>query len=213
MQVVVYAIGSPIVVDVEETCRRLQLTIAGWVHNIEGENFAPPNATVTELDHLTSDLLEHEFTVPLFTPRYRSDAVTQARKRGFLRPALLVDPTAVVASSTTFGPGCYVNTMVNIGAACRIGAFCFINRGATLGHHADISDFVSIGPGAVLAGMVKIGAGAMIGAGAVVLPRIAIGASAVVAAGAVVTQEVAPHTVVVGNPARVVRTVTEDRGA
>jgi hypothetical protein len=116
MPIVIYAIGSPIVADVAETCQRLQLKIAGWVKNIEGENFAPSDAIVTELDQLSSDLLQHEFTVPLFTPSYRVSAVTQARERGLLHPATLIDPTAVVASTTTLGVGCYVNTLANIGA-------------------------------------------------------------------------------------------------
>jgi sugar O-acyltransferase (sialic acid O-acetyltransferase NeuD family) len=213
MPIVIYAIGSPVVVDVAETCQRLQIKIAAWVKNFDGESFAPSDVVVTEADHLSPDLLQHEFIVPLFTPHYRLSAVTQARQHGLLRPATLIDPTAVVASSTTFGPGSYVNTLANIGAAGRIGAFCFINRGATLGHHAEIADFVAIGPSAVLAGMAQIGKGVMIGAGAIVLPRISIGAGAVVSAGAVVTQAVAPHTMVAGNPARVVRAVAEDGNA
>lgn len=205
MPIVVYAIGSPIVADVAETCQRLRIDVAAWVRNFAGESFAPPDANVIETEQLTSDLLQHEFIVPLFTPRYRRAAATQAHEHGFSRPATLVDPTAVVASSTAFGPGSYVNSLANIGAAGCIGAFCLVNRGATVGHHAEIADFVSIGPGATLAGMARIGEGAMIGAGAVVLPRMMIGANAVVAAGAVVTQSVAPHAVVAGNPARLVR--------
>ncbi|HMK71578.1 MAG TPA: acetyltransferase [Xanthobacteraceae bacterium] len=171
------------------------------MRNIEGESFAPLGAKITEAEHLPYDLLQHPFTVPLFTPRYRFAAATEARQRGFSRPATVIDPTAVIASSTALGPGTYVNTSANIGAAGRIGAFCFVNRGATVGHHADIADFVSIGPGATLAGMVKVGEGAVIGAGAIVLPRIAIGANAIVAAGAVVTEPVLPDTMVAGNPA------------
>jgi sugar O-acyltransferase (sialic acid O-acetyltransferase NeuD family) len=205
MPIVVYAIGSPIVPDVAETCRRLHLDVIAWVRNVEGESFAPQDANVIEAERLSSDLLQHDFIVPLFTPRYRHAAVNEAHERGFSRPANLIDPTAVIASSATLGPGSYVNTLANIGGAARVGAFCFVNRGATLGHHADIADFVSIGPGATLAGMTRIGAGAMIGAGAIVLPRISIGRNAIVAAGAVVTQPVAPHTLVAGNPARLVR--------
>jgi sugar O-acyltransferase (sialic acid O-acetyltransferase NeuD family) len=205
MPLVIYAIGSPIVADVVETCARLHLDIIGWVRNVAGESFAPPDATIAEAGHLSPDLLRHEYIVPLFTSRYRVSAVAEARKLGFSQPATLIDPTAVVASSTALGPGSYVNTLANIGAAGRIGDFCFVNRGATIGHHSDIDDFVSIGPGATLAGMARIGTGAMIGAGAVLLPRIVIGENAIVAAGAVVTQPVAPHTVVAGNPARVVR--------
>jgi UDP-2-acetamido-3-amino-2,3-dideoxy-glucuronate N-acetyltransferase len=47
--------------------------------------------------------------------------------------------------------------------------------------------------------------GATVGAGAVVLPGVTIGERAMVGAGAVVTKDVEPDTVVVGNPARVVR--------
>lgn len=46
-----------------------------------------------------------------------------------------------------------------------------------------------------------------IGAGAIVVDGVHIGCGAVVAAGAVVTQDVPPHTVVAGVPARVVRAI------
>ncbi len=44
--------------------------------------------------------------------------------------------------------------------------------------------------------------GATLGAGAVILAGVTVGAYAAVAAGAVVTRDVAPHALVVGNPAR-----------
>jgi maltose O-acetyltransferase len=50
---------------------------------------------------------------------------------------------------------------------------------------------------------------AWIGAGAILLPGVRVGRGAVVAAGAVVTQDVAPHTVVGGVPARFLRTTSE----
>ncbi|MCB1356319.1 MAG: hypothetical protein KDK53_07450 [Maritimibacter sp.] len=48
---------------------------------------------------------------------------------------------------------------------------------------------------------------AWIGAGAIVLPGVTIGTGAVVAAGAVVTRDVAPRSIVAGNPARLLRSV------
>lgn len=52
---------------------------------------------------------------------------------------------------------------------------------------------------------ISIADGVWIGGGALILPGVTVGENAVVGAGAVVTRDVAPNTVVVGNPARVVR--------
>ncbi len=49
-----------------------------------------------------------------------------------------------------------------------------------------------------------------IGAGAIVTDGVRVGRGAVVAAGAVVTEDVPPHTVVAGVPARVVKTISGD---
>jgi phosphonate metabolism protein (transferase hexapeptide repeat family) len=52
---------------------------------------------------------------------------------------------------------------------------------------------------------VDIGHDVWIGHGAIILPGRRIGTGAVVAAGAIVTKDVAPYSIVAGNPARVVR--------
>lgn len=57
---------------------------------------------------------------------------------------------------------------------------------------------------------VRIEDDAWIGAGAFVLRGVTIGKGAIVAAGAVVTKDVAPYTIVAGNPAVVVRELSSD---
>jgi acetyltransferase-like isoleucine patch superfamily enzyme len=52
--------------------------------------------------------------------------------------------------------------------------------------------------------------GARVGGGAVLCPGVEVGEEAFVGAGAVVTRDVPPRTIVVGNPARVLRDVPED---
>lgn len=51
--------------------------------------------------------------------------------------------------------------------------------------------------------------GASIGSGATILSKITIGENAIVGAGSVVTRDVAPNTVVAGNPARLLRYVEQ----
>ena len=48
-----------------------------------------------------------------------------------------------------------------------------------------------------------------IGAGATILPGVTVGENAVVAAGAVVTKNVEPNTVVGGNPAKIIRRLSD----
>jgi acetyltransferase-like isoleucine patch superfamily enzyme len=55
--------------------------------------------------------------------------------------------------------------------------------------------------------------GASIGSGATILCGITIGEGAIVGAGSVVTRDVAPGTVVSGNPARVMRSVSQEYDA
>lgn len=54
---------------------------------------------------------------------------------------------------------------------------------------------------------VHIGKNAWIGAGATILPGVTVGDNAVVGAASVVTKDVAPDTIVVGNPARFIKRI------
>lgn len=88
---------------------------------------------------------------------------------------------------------------------------------------AEVENGCWIGPGAVLTNArypqspdvaknlrgPRVGAGAIVGAHVTLLPGIHVGPGALVGAGAVVIEDVPSGTVVVGNPARIVRKVSE----
>jgi len=59
---------------------------------------------------------------------------------------------------------------------------------------------------------VRVGDGAFLGIGCAVLMGVTVGEGAFVGAGAVVTTDVAPRTIVVGNPARPIRSWDPDEG-
>ena len=114
---------------------------------------------------------------------------------------------------------------VDYGTNVSIGARTFVNYDAvfldpapiTIGEEVQIASGVQLvtathpleaaerRAGWELARPVAIGDGAWLGAGVIVLPGVTVGEEAVVGAGAVVTKDVAPRTVVAGNPARVLR--------
>jgi len=124
-----------------------------------------------------------------------------------LVPLVAKHPTAFVADDVVIGPGSQILAHSSACVETVIGRACIINTSASVDHECRLHDGVHIGPGAHLAGCVEVGRYASLGTGAVVLPRTEIGEGAIVGAGAVVTEDVPPHTVVAGNPARVLRRV------
>lgn len=128
------------------------------------------------------------------------------RQRQFSEAGLailtIVHPRGFVARDAVLGPGCQVLAQAAVASCASIGPCGIVNTGATVDHECVLGAGVHVCPGAHLAGSVEVGDFAMIGTGATVLPRVKIGANAIVGAGAVVVRDVAPRTVVVGTPAR-----------
>ncbi|MEY4318899.1 MAG: hypothetical protein RL378_3 [Actinomycetota bacterium] len=200
----IVAVSAPYVWDVIESVTR-----AGrdplCVDNVGGADLALPNIT----EESTVSDRSVEFVIGTGSSEARRASAVATHSAGWSNPVPLVDKTSAVPLSANVGHGAYVNAGVVVGAQARIGCFANINRASSIGHHTVVGDFVHVGPGVTLAGEITIGAGAFIGAGAVVLPRLSIGAGAIVGAGAVVTKDVPAFSVVVGSPARALKSVEE----
>ena len=123
------------------------------------------------------------------------------------RWATIVDPRASVADDCRIGPGSYLTTFASIAMDSTVGAHCTLRTGARVGNDITISDFVFLGMNSVLCSGCRIEAGAHIAPGAVVGNNLRVGRFAVVGLGAVVTRDVPDYTIVVGNPARVLREI------
>ena len=111
--------------------------------------------------------------------------------------------TAWMANSARAGDGCQILARACVSENVEIGSFSIINTAAIVDHDSMIGTGVHIMPGATIAGEVVIESFSTIGSNATILPRIKIGSGAIVGAGAVVTKDVAPNSLVVGNPARI----------
>ena len=124
-----------------------------------------------------------------------------------------------VGDDVVLGRGSLVENDTTIGAMTRIQAEAYITAYSTLEEHVFIAPCVVttndnfMGRTERRHELMKgptIRRGARVGGGAVLCPGIEIGEEAFVGAGAVVTKDVAARTIVVGNPARVLRDVPED---
>ena len=125
----------------------------------------------------------------------------------------------VVLGGARIGADCNICAHVFIEGDVVIGDRVTVKSGVQLWDGLRVADDVFIGPNATFTNdlfprsrryperfpQTIIEAGASIGAGAVILPGVRIGRGAMVGAGAVVTRDVAPNSLVVGNPARHVR--------
>jgi carbonic anhydrase/acetyltransferase-like protein (isoleucine patch superfamily) len=123
------------------------------------------------------------------------------------RWATAVDPRASVAENSLIGRGTYVVPFASISIDSVVGAHCALRAGARVGNDTTVDDFVFLGVNSILCSGCKIEAGAHIAPGAAVGNDVRVGRFAVVGLGAVVTKDVPDYSIVVGNPARVLKEI------
>ena len=147
-----------------------------------------------------------------------------------IHPTAVVEDGAEIGTGTRVWHFAHVRAGARIGERCVLGKSVFVDAGAVVGSGCRIQNFVSIYAGVTLEDDVFVGPsavftndrypragnddwhplptlvrrGASIGANATLVCGITVGEWAMVGAGAVLTQDVEPHRLVVGNPAKAV---------
>lgn len=130
-----------------------------------------------------------------------------------------------IGDGTSIGTFVEIQRDVTIGARCKIQSHSFICSGVSIGDEAFVGHGVMFindrEPRATNDDGTRQGASdweliptvvedrASIGSNATILAGVRIGAGSLVGAGSVVTRDVAPNSVVAGNPARFLRTRVE----
>ncbi len=117
--------------------------------------------------------------------------------------ATLVHPRAAVSPRAVLGHGCYIGFGSSVGGYVSVADNVWVGPGCVIGHDSVLGHAAIMAPRATISGFVRLGACCYVGSAAVIRQRVHVGEQALVGLGAVVLSDVAPRTIVVGNPARV----------
>jgi UDP-perosamine 4-acetyltransferase len=135
----------------------------------------------------------------------RSQVAGRITDAGLALP-VVCHPAAHIARSAECEAGAQLLCGSIIGPNAVVGKAAMVNTAAVLDHDVRVDAGAVIGPGATICGRARIGPEAFVGASATILPDRTVGRGATVGAGAVVTHDIAPHSIVVGVPARLLET-------
>lgn len=128
-----------------------------------------------------------------------------------------------IGDNTKIGPFVEIQRNVTVGKNCKIQSHSFLCEGVRIEDEAFIGHGVMFindryPRAATASGALQTEAdwkvvptvikrGASIGSNATILCGVTVGEGAIVGAGSVVTKDVPPHTIVAGNPAKVIRKI------
>lgn len=136
-------------------------------------------------------------------------------------PTAWIAPDAAVIGKVRLGPRSSVwfgavlrgdNEWIEVGAGANIQEHCMLHTDP--GFPLTVGENCTVGHRAILHGC-RVGRGSLIGMGAILLNGAVIGAESLVGAGALVTEgkTFPPRSLLVGSPARAVRTLDEAAAA
>jgi len=125
--------------------------------------------------------------------------------------ATIVHPSAFVGYNVNVRPGAMIMANSYVGPASTIGKCALLMSNTVVGHNTKVGDFCHISVGSVISSYVKMETASDVALNATVIEKITIEKYAVVGAGAMITKPVYENEIVVGNPQRVLRLVTDKR--
>jgi sugar O-acyltransferase (sialic acid O-acetyltransferase NeuD family) len=124
----------------------------------------------------------------------------------------LIHPTAYVSRRARVGRGALILQQCTISNGAVVGDHVVILQGAVAAHDCVLADYAIVTSAVTVGSRAQIERSTYLGTQCTMLPGVKIGEGSLVGAGSVVLRDVDPHTVVVGNPARVLRRTHPDGG-
>ena len=141
------------------------------------------------------------FLCAIGEPTVKTRVADQLCRRG-AQFVTLIHPTCIVGSDCHIGEGSILCPYVVLTSNVTLGRLVTLNVRVAVGHDAVVEDGCTLSAFCDVTGNARVGASAFLGSHVVVTPGSKVGSHAKVGAGSVVIHRVAPHTTVMGVPAR-----------
>lgn len=135
----------------------------------------------------------------------RRDRIVAATGLDAERFVSVVHPAASVSRRASVGPGVVLYPHVAVRGGARLEAGVLVLANSVVDHDAAVGAHTCLASGVGLAGGVRIGRCCYLGMHASVAGGVAVGDHSLIGMGAVVRHDVEPGSVMVGNPARLLR--------
>lgn len=113
-------------------------------------------------------------------------------------------PNSFVSPSAKIGLGCHIKSGAIIDSNTIIGEGCIIDNNTSIAHDNTIGKFCHLAPGVSLGSNIKIGDYSILGIGSSFSTGITIGASNIISVGSAVTINTESHSILEGNPAKII---------
>lgn len=122
------------------------------------------------------------------------------------RFATLIHPSAIIPKGfCDIGKGVLFSPLVQLSPDTTIADNCILLPNSFIGHDSTLDRFAHVATNGVIGANVYVGKGVHIGSNATIREKITIGDFSLVGAGSVVLKDVPENTIVVGNPAKILR--------
>lgn len=207
----IYLIGvgnyTEVIIELARDCGYVVKGLYHYDGSRTGDNVLGVEILGSTQELYVQDISTRCFAVTMGDNKLRSQIATKIRTLGGTTPNL-IHPGAAVSPSAAIGQGCFIHLDAKISTNCVLGNDCVIDFNGLVGHHATLGDACYMSSLAMVGSYCTIGKRVLFGMNSLILPLgLTLGDDCIVGGKANVTKSFPSNCLLVGNPARNVKTV------
>ena len=172
---------------------------------VQGESYCNVAVLGTVMDW--TKFGESWFVVAIGSPRTRKKVVEKMLSMGSVKFASLQHPSVLMSEYVTIGAGSIITAGCILTSQVTLGQHTIVNLASTIGHDVKFGNYCTVAPQVAVSGNVTADDGIEFGTGSIILQGISIETGAFIGAGALVSKNITSNILVVGSPARQIKSL------